>query len=594
MRSFRRRKSSRPRAAYFCMEFGLHNDLPIYGGGLGILAGDILKAAHDHDLPLVGIGILWRQGYVQQMIDQQGVLYDCYPRRQFDFLDDTGVRVTVRIRGRQVRLKVWKCSRYKNNDLYLLDADLPENADRFLTGQLYGWFGEERVAQEMILGIGGVRALRALGLSVDLYHFNDCHPLFAGLELIRERMDDQEISFEEAWAQTRPQVVFTTHTPVPAGNESHSLELLHYMGADLGLTYGQLLALGGSPFNMAAAGLRLSRRANAVSQLHAKTARRMWRGIAGGAELLAITNGVHNGTWQDARVLDALQNKGDLWAAHQEAKRELIAEVQLRTGQALSEDVLLIGFGRRVTGYKRHMLIFKNEKVIAPLLESGKLQIVFAGKAHPHDLLGREIVEELHELGTRYPARVVFAPNYDMRLGALLTRGCDVWLNNPIRPMEASGSSGMKAAMNGVLNLSVLDGWWPEGCRHGRNGWQIGGGYEGPDADKVDAAALYKLLKSDVIPIYYGNRSKWLRMMRASIEMASERFSAKRMLDEYYEKLYAEKQGGPARAAAVQHGPGSRTLSISRTSPAKTAAMSCASPSMTFKGSSVSGCTTWT
>ena len=538
MRKSAKPKKRAPRVAYFCMEFGLHQNLHIYGGGLGILAGDILKAGRDGSFPIIGVGILWRQGYVRQMIDAEGMLYDCFPRYQYDFLEDTGVKVNVRIRGRQVAIKVWKCTCFENNDLYLLDADLPENADRYLTGQLYGWFGEERVAQEMILGIGGIRALRALGLEIDLFHFNDCHPLFAGLELLREQMDSEGRSFEEACAMTRERIVFTTHTPVPAGNESHSHELLQYMGACNGLTYGQMLSLGGSPFNMAAAGLRMARKANGVAQLHGKTARRMWSGVQDSAEILAITNGVHNGTWQDRRIVQAAEGRGDLWSAHQEAKRELIAEVARRTGTTLREDVLLIGFGRRVTGYKRHALIFRNEKIIAPLLNGGKVQIVFAGKAHPLDLGGKEIIAELLKMSARYAGSVVFVPNYDMQLGALLTRGCDIWLNNPVRPQEASGTSGMKAAMNGVLNLSVLDGWWPEGCRHGKNGWQIGDAYEGPDADKVDAESLYRVLKKEVLPTYYDNRRKWLRMMQASISMATERFSAQRMLEEYYAKLY--------------------------------------------------------
>ncbi len=529
-----------PKVAYFCMEFGLHEDLKIYSGGLGILAGDILKAAKDEKLPLIGMGILWRQGYTTQLIGENGKPYDCFPEYRYDFLEDTGVIVRVRIRGRQVQCKVWKCTKYENAPLYLLDTNLPDNNDPFITGQLYGWFGEERIAQEMVLGIGGVRALRALGINVDIYHFNDSHPLLAGLELIREEMDERGLSLEAAWQKVREQIVFTTHTPVIAGNEVHEHELLHYMGANNGLTYGQMLKLGGEPFSMTVAGLRLAKRANAVAELHGKTARAMWRDVTGAAEIIAITNGVHNGTWQDNRIIQAFNQKEDLWAPHLAAKREMIAEIENRNGVKLNENILTIGFGRRAAPYKRGDLIFSNKTIIDPLLKEGKLQIIFSGKAHPNDLAGKEIVANLYKMAVLYPQSVIFLQNYEMRIGKLLTRGCDVWLNNPIRPLEASGTSGMKAAMNGVLNFSVLDGWWPEGCIHGVNGWQIGDGYEGKDQDKVDAESLYQVLLEEIIPTYYIHRDQWVGMMYASIEMSRERFSAARMVRDYYERMYID------------------------------------------------------
>lgn len=529
-----------PKVAYFCMEFGLHEDLKIYSGGLGILAGDILKAAKDEKLPLIGMGILWRQGYTTQLIGENGKPYDCFPEYRYDFLEDTGVIVRVRIRGRQVQCKVWKCTKYENAPLYLLDTNLPDNNDPFITGQLYGWFGEERIAQEMVLGIGGVRALRALGINVDIYHFNDSHPLLAGLELIREEMDERGLSLEAAWQKVREQIVFTTHTPVIAGNEVHEHELLHYMGANNGLTYGQMLKLGGEPFSMTVAGLRLAKRANAVAELHGKTARAMWRDVTGAAEIIAITNGVHNGTWQDNRIIQAFNQKEDLWAPHLAAKREMIAEIENRNGVKLNENILTIGFGRRAAPYKRGDLIFSNKTIIDPLLKEGKLQIIFSGKAHPNDLAGKEIVANLYKMAVLYPQSVIFLQNYEMRIGKLLTRGCDVWLNNPIRPLEASGTSGMKAAMNGVLNFSVLDGWWPEGCIHGVNGWQIGDGYEGKDQDKVDAESLYQVLLEEIIPTYYNHRDQWVGMMYASIEMSRERFSAARMVRDYYERMYID------------------------------------------------------
>lgn len=533
-----KKSSALPKVAYFCMEFGLHEDFKIYSGGLGILAGDILKAARDEKVPLIGVGILWRQGYTTQIIGENGKPVDCYPEYRYDFLEDTGALVKVRIRGRQVKIKVWKCTKYDNVDLYLLDTNIPGNNDPFITGQLYGWFSEERIAQEMVLGIGGVRALKALGLKVDVYHFNDSHPVVAGIEMIRELMDDKGMSFEDAWEKVRDTIVFTTHTPVVAGNEIHEHDLLNYMGAYNGLTYGQMLKIGGDPFSMTAAGLRLSRKANAVAQLHGETAKKMWKDVTGASEIIAITNGVHNGTWQDERIVKAYSSKTDLWIPHMEAKQELIEEISTRNGVKLNADALLIGFARRAAPYKRSDLIFTDKDIIEPLLKEGKLQLVFSGKAHPNDLVGKEIVSNLYKMSQTYPSSVVFLQNYDMKIGKLVTRGCDVWLNNPIRPMEASGTSGMKAAMNGVLNLSVLDGWWPEGCVHGVTGWQIGDGYEGEDCDKTDVESLYKVLLEEVIPTYYDNRKKWVEMMAASIEMSQWNFSAARMVQDYYKLMY--------------------------------------------------------
>ena len=527
-----------PRVAYFCMEFGLHEDFRIYSGGLGILAGDILKAARDLNCPMVGVGILWRQGYTQQLIDENGRPYDCFHEYKYDFLEDTGITVEVVIRERPVKAKVWKCTEYGNVPLYLLDTNVPGNSDIFITGQLYGWFGEERIAQEMILSIGGVRALKALGIDVDIYHFNDSHPVLAGTELIREKMSAEGMNFEEAWEETRKMIIFTTHTPVVAGNETHDHKLLKYMGAYNGLTRNQMLKLGGNPFSMTAAGLRLSRKANAVAQLHGITARKMWRKVDGASEIIAITNGVHNGTWQDQEVAKACSEGLGLWEAHLAAKREMIREIYERNGVKLKENVLTIGFARRAAPYKRSDLIFRKKEIIEPLLKDGRLQIIFSGKAHPNDLTGKKIISNLYGMAKLYPESIIFIQDYDMKIGKLLTRGCDIWLNNPIRPMEASGTSGMKAAMNGVLNMSVLDGWWPEGYVHGVTGWQIGNGYEGKDCDKVDSESLYDVLLMEVIPTYYGNREEWLEMMKASIEMSQWKFSAARMVKEYYELMY--------------------------------------------------------
>ncbi len=532
-----------PRVAYFCMEYALDNIFKAYAGGLGILAGDYLKGAKDHGFPIVGIGIKWKQGYTDQMIDADGQPYDTYHNYKYDdIMEDTGVTVNVTIRKRKVACKVWKLTAFGNADLYLLDTDLPENEDAWITGQLYGWFGEERIAQEMVLGVGGVRALRLLGIPIDVYHFNEGHALFAGFELIREKMEQEGATFEEAWAQSKQEIVFTTHTPVIQGNESHPIDRLMYMGADLGvLTRANLKKLGGDPFNMTVGALRLSRKANAVAKLHGVTANKMWKKVKNRSEIVAITNAIHIPTWVDQNMITTAEQGGDLWAAHLKNKQALVDFVKSRTGQQLNLDNLIVGFSRRAVPYKRSDLIFSKPEVIDPLLRAGKIQIVFSGRAHPLDDTGKAIAANLVAMSKKYPNAVVFLENYDMAIGAMLTRGSDVWLNNPRRPKEASGTSGMKAAMNGVLNVSILDGWWPEACQHGVNGWQFGDGFESPDENVLDAHdrdALYRVLLEEVLPIYYENRPKWQEMMRASILSTKDYFAVKRMLEEYYQHLY--------------------------------------------------------
>ncbi len=532
--------NSQPKVAYFCMEYGLDDAFKAYAGGLGILAGDYMKGAKDHNFPIVGIGIKWKQGYTDQYIGADGVPYDSYKNQQHPFLEDTGVVVTVSIRRRDVKIKVWKCTAFGSAPLYLLDTDVPGNEDGWITGQLYGWFGEERIAQEMVLGIGGVRALRALNIPVDVYHFNEGHALFAGFELIREKTS-AGMPFEKAKADSRQEIVFTTHTPVVQGNESHPIDRLLYMGADLGMGAKELEVMGGSPFNMTVAALRLSRKANAVAALHGETANKMWEHVTGRSEIVPITNAIHKPTWVDPAMTAAAEGKGDIWKAHQANKRKLIEFVKERTGAQLKEDVLTIGFSRRAVPYKRANLLFRDPSVIDPLLKEGKLQIVYSGKAHPLDDMGKQLIMEIVGFSKKYPNAVVYIPNYDMATGAALTRGADVWLNNPRRPMEASGTSGMKAAINGVLNCSILDGWWPEACNHGVNGWQFGDGFESQSEakhDKHDGDALYKVMLGEVIPTYYENHKKWLAMMKQSILDCKDEFAVKRMLEEYYAKLY--------------------------------------------------------
>jgi glycogen phosphorylase len=548
-----KKTKKQPRVAYFCMEYGLQSDFKIYAGGLGILAGDYLKGAKDHGYPIVGIGIKWKQGYGDQMLDEKGQPFDAYRNRKYDFLQETGVTVEVQIRSVSVKCKVWLVDAFGNAPLYLLDTDLPDNADAWISGQLYGWFGEERIAQEMVLGIGGVKVLRALGYKVDLYHFNEGHALFAGFELMREQMEgDEGVSFKKALKQVRKQVVFTTHTPIVQGNESHPIDRIEYMGANLCLKRKHLVKLGclddDNTFNMTVGALRMSKKSNAVAQLHGETANKMWADVKKRSKITAITNGIHVPTWVDSAILKAAEGKKEadqsqLWEAHLKNKKALVSFIEKRNGVKLDANKLIIGFSRRAVAYKRSDLIFRNPKIIEPLLKNQTVQLVFSGKAHPLDDAGKAIVANLVAMSRKYPKSVVFLTDYDMTIGAALTRGADVWLNNPVRPKEASGTSGMKASMNGVLNLSILDGWWPEACDHGVNGWQFGDAVELVDAaaqDLHDMNALYKTLTEEVVPTYYKDQAKWRKMMRKSIVSTLYQFSVTRMLAEYYDILYKD------------------------------------------------------
>jgi starch phosphorylase len=526
-------RSRVPCIAYFCMEYGLHESFPIYAGGLGVLAGDHIKAAHDLNVPMVAVGLLWERGYCVQRIGADGRPYEEYPAYDTGFLADTGVRVRVRVRGREVPLRVWVTERHGNIPLYLLEPTRRE--DRWITHRLYEAGTDTRIAQEILLGIGGVRALGWLGLAVHTYHFNEGHAVFAGLERIAEMMESG-LQFPEAWERVRRQTVFTTHTPVRAGNEVHALADLRRMGAALQLSDAELRALGGDPFSMTMAGLRLSRAANAVSQLHGETARAMWRDVERACPIGAITNGVHVPTWQAPEVAEAGDDPKQLWEAHLRLKARLLDDLQRRTGIAMDRDAVLVGFARRAAGYKRSDLLLRDEARLEQLLGKHHVRVLFAGKAHPDDPNGRNVVARLVMGARRHPGQVVFLENYDMALGRLLTRGCDIWLNNPVRPLEASGTSGMKAALNGVLNVSILDGWWDEACEDGVNGFAIGDRDSGDDV--ADLHALYDTLERRVLPAW-ADRDAWTRMMVASVKMARERFSAERMVREYFTRLYA-------------------------------------------------------
>ncbi len=538
-----------PRVAYFCMEYGLDPAFPIYAGGLGILAGDHMKSAGDLRIPLTGIGLLWDEGYTRQVVGLGGVLEDQYPKTPRDAVRRVDAKIEVTVRGKKVPLRAWKVERFVTSNLYLLEPE--READRWITQRLYGGGVEDRLAQEIVLGVGGVRLLNALGDLPEVFHFNEGHAVFAGLELLRlQRFGGTTLA--ERLERLRAHVVFTTHTPVPAGNEIHDLDLMRKMNADLGFTDPELEVIGGDPFSMTVAGLRLARIANGVAELHGETAREMWKHVDGAAPIISVTNGVHQPTWQDARIRAALvpdkpreRQDAELWRAHQQMKSELFAEVTRRTGVHLALDQLVIGFARRAAAYKRADLILGDERALQRLFGCG-VQIIYAGKAHPRDLAGKALVGKLLDAAKHHTRHVVFLDNYDMRIGALMTRGADIWLNNPRRPLEASGTSGMKAAMNGVPNVSVLDGWWPEGCVHGVTGWKIGDPDPDDDAfdekdaarvDKRDRELLHHVLEREVLPAY-AVRARWLDIMRASITMSQWRFSSDRQVEDYVAKIY--------------------------------------------------------
>jgi starch phosphorylase len=533
----------KPHVAYFCMEFGLHESFPIYAGGLGILAGDFIKSAHDLSLPVVAVGLRWERGYGAQRIGPAGLPVEEFPSYDHDFLRETGVRVRVRVRGVEVPCVVWMTERFGHVPLYLIEPY--RHQDRWITHRLYEAGTDVRIAQEMLLGIGGVRALNWLGIPISTYHFNEGHAAFAGVEMIAERMA-VNASFPDAWAETRKRIVFTTHTPVKEGNEEHSIQNLRRMGATLELSDAEMREIGGDPFNMTVAGLRLSHAANGVSELHGETSRAMWAHVRGAAPIVSVTNGVHAPTWQSPSIRTAKDDGDRLWAAHRAHKDEMVAEIERRQRVRLDPESLFIGFARRAAGYKRSDFILRDVKRLERLLETHRVALVFSGKAHPDDGIGKSIVANMVRAQEQYPGRIVFVENYDMSVARLLTRGCDVWLNNPIRPLEASGTSGMKVAMNGGLNLSILDGWWPEGCVHGVNGWAIGGTDAGDDARDLDA--LHEVLNKEVLPAW-ADRPGWVKMMQASIAMGVEHFSADRMVRDYFERLYLP--GAPELAASL-------------------------------------------
>ena len=606
--------------AYFSAEFGLHESLPIYSGGLGVLAGDHIKGASDLDIPLVGIGLFYGQGYFRQRLDLSGWQREAYLETDVNQLpmevaigrDGRPVVVEIETRSGRIRAKVWRVI-VGRRDLLLLDSDVEGNApeDRELTSRLYGGDVRIRIRQELLLGVGGLRALKALGISPGVLHLNEGHSGFAVLEAIRMRMEDEGIGFEAAVPRVSREVVFTTHTPVPAGHDRFAAALVEeHIGPlreALGLSQESLLGLGReNPSNadelfcMTVLALRLSRRANAVSALHAEVSRAMWTGLfRGKAEddvpIGHITNGVHVPTWlapqmfrlydrhlgtgwhqhsSEAKIWEGIESvdDGELWETHLNLKSNLIefvrrravdqasrrgepAEVLQRLERVLSPDALTIGFARRFATYKRANLILSDMERLASMVNDPKrpVQFVFAGKAHPLDEPAKRVLQQIAELmrDPKFRDKFVFVEDYDINVGRHLVQGVDVWLNNPRRPQEASGTSGQKVVLNGGLNLSILDGWWAE-AYDGMNGFAIGTGKTHSNIgvhDARDGEDLLRALREDVIPLYYqrdrdGLPRGWIKRMKRTIRTLGWRFSADRMVMDYTLKCYVPAAGG--------------------------------------------------
>ncbi len=556
----------RSSVAYFCAEYGIDASLPIYSGGLGVLAGDHLKASSDAGIPLVAVGLLYYGGYFRQVIDDAGWQHEEYPRLDTSMTGLQLVRgpggdplqVAAPLGDREVHAQIWRADVGRVR-LYLLDTDIDDNhvsSDREITQRLYGGDRDMRIRQEIVLGIGGVRALRALGYNqLATYHLNEGHAAFLLLELMREaRLAG--FSFEDAQAEVRRHAVFTTHTPVAAGHDRFSHDLLLYYLAPWWRTAAyaedRLIKLGGvGEFSMTELALNLTRTANAVSAKHGEVSRAMFPGRAIGS----VTNGVHHPTWTGPHMAAVFDGALPCWTkdgnklreatsialeevrgAHDAAKRDLIAFVNARFPEAqLDAKVFTLGFARRMTAYKRATLLFRDPGRLAAIAKRG-LQVIVAGKAHPNDHEGKSLIAEVVHHMEDTPLRVVFIDDYTMRIARLLVSGVDVWLNNPHRPMEASGTSGMKALLNGVPNLSVLDGWWIEGY-HGTNGWAIGEGFSGGDENSYDADSLYTLLETQVLPEYYQRPDAWVERMRRAIATGPD-FTAQRMILQYAAEVY--------------------------------------------------------
>jgi starch phosphorylase len=578
--------------AYFSAEFGLDESLPIYSGGLGVLAGDYLKAASELGLPLVGIGLFYRRGYFRQRLDEHDRQIEHYPltdtsRLPLELVPMAPV-VELAADGGElvpVRLGVWRVH-VGRAFLYLIDTQVEGNPDWAVTDTLYGGDRANRLRQEVLLGIGGVRVLRELGLGPTVFHLNEGHSAFLQLERMRELVETRGLSPDEALERLRASTVFTTHTPVPAGNEVFDPELVRRTLGGLvercGLAWEDFLALGrveqGEPgFGLTPFALRTSQYANAVSELHGAVSREMWHGLwpetrVDRVPITSVTNGVHQRTWISGELERLLGDTDpqferarelpaeELWAAHRSAKERLLRFVFTTRGvRELDPDVLTIGFARRFATYKRADLLFSRPDRLAQLLADAErpIQVLVAGKAHPADEAGKDLIRLVVDFARDPSAagRVVFLEDYEMTLARRLVQGVDVWLNTPRRPFEASGTSGMKAALNGVLNCSILDGWWAEAyspaCGFAIEGSAEDGASEARQ-DEADAEALYAVLEEQVLPAYYdrdeaGLPQRWLALMRESIAELGPRFGTARMAADYVERLYLPAHEGAAR-----------------------------------------------
>jgi starch phosphorylase len=557
------------RIAYFSMEIGLLPSMPTYSGGLGVLAGDTIRSAADLGLPMVGVTLLHRKGYFYQRLDASGwQTEEAVNWSVDDFLEDTGQRASIVLEGRTVHLRSWRrdVSGLSGSVLpvFFLDTDLPENSpeDRNLTHFLYGGESRDRLCQEVILGIGGVRMLRALGYDeIRRYHMNEGHSALLTIELLREcrEQEGRDYISPEDLEAVRRRCVFTTHTPVPAGHDKFPLELV-----DQVLGNRETCGIGDpicheERLNMTYLALSLSHYVNGVAKKHGEISRHMFAQY----QIDAITNGVHVPTWVSPSFRELFDRyiagweednfslryalglpDDEVWAAHESAKRRLVDFVNREVNAGFDVDVLTLGFARRAATYKRADLIFSDVERLRRIAgQHGGLQLVFAGKAHPADREGKELIQRVVQTGRSLAdsVAVAYLPNYDMELAGILTAGVDVWLNTPQRPLEASGTSGMKAALNGIPSLSVLDGWWIEGCIEGVTGWAIGTDGTAPDeaSDRERTTqALYEKLEQAVVPLFYANRPGFIEIMRHAIALNGSFFNTQRMVAQYAARAY--------------------------------------------------------
>lgn len=518
-----------------------------YSGGLGALYGDTTRTMHRLGADYLAVTPLYQNGYVKQSVTEKGVI-DEYPKQDLskDYRD-TDIIVSVPLMGTEIKVKVWR-NKVLNNH-YGLDTCLPENgiyAD--ITNTLYGENGigqfdgeAQRLMQEVVLGVGAVKLCEKLHYDFDILHLNEGHGVFAALYLLRNFIDKQGCSLEEAIRNVREKTVFTTHTPILAGNKSRPIQMMIDLGANMGFSYDELKFIGASDtdfvFGSTVAALRLSKIANAVAFRHLETSVNLWKGVERGCPIIYIDNGVDIHYWQDELIKEAYysKDKDALLKEHQENKQVLIDEIFMRNGVKLDVNSIIIGFAKRVIEYKRANMIFSDTNQFEYFVNKYNLQIVFSGKTHPKDYNSKQILKLLYDMSKKYPNNVVFLQNYDVEVASLMTKGCDVWLGNPRIPLEACSTSGMKAACNGVLNLSTPDGWWFKSAKNHVNGWTFGENISRDDY--TDAMYLYDVLENDVFPAYE-DKEVWSAMMMSAIYMADKDCSTDRMCRDYYAELY--------------------------------------------------------